>query len=105
MKYRSRAEIVSKILEAADIAADRRNHNNGRGAGATKTKIMYNAFLSYPQLKEYLALLAEKDLLRFDKDSRTFKTTEKGHRFLTVYNQIHSMMKSNNILDLDESHT
>ena len=42
MKYRSRTEIVSMILEAA----------NG---GATKTKIMYKAFLSYAQLKEYLS--------------------------------------------------
>jgi predicted transcriptional regulator len=39
MKYRSRTEIVAMILEAA----------NG---GATKTKIMYRAFLSYEQLKE-----------------------------------------------------
>ena len=38
MKYRSRTEIVSNILEAA----------NG---GVTKTKIMYKAFLSYNQLQ------------------------------------------------------
>ena len=41
MKYRSRTDIVSQILEAA----------NG---GATKTKIMYEAYLSYAQPKEYL---------------------------------------------------
>jgi predicted transcriptional regulator len=44
MKNRSRTELASNILEAA----------NG---GATKTKIMYRAFLSYAQLKEYLAML------------------------------------------------
>jgi predicted transcriptional regulator len=44
MKYRSRTEIVSMILEAA----------NG---SATKTKIMYKSFLSYAQLKEYLSVL------------------------------------------------
>jgi predicted transcriptional regulator len=38
MKYRSRTEIVCNILDAT----------NG---GATKTKIMYFAFLSYAQLK------------------------------------------------------
>ena len=48
MKYRSRTEIVAMILEAA----------NG---GATKTKIMYKAFLSYAQLKEYLSVLIEND--------------------------------------------
>ena len=48
MKYRSRTEIVSMILEAA----------NG---GATKTRIMYKAFLSYAQLKEYLSVLIENN--------------------------------------------
>ena len=38
MKYRSRTEILGNILDAT----------NG---GATKTKIMYIAFLSYGQLK------------------------------------------------------
>ena len=52
MKYRSRTEIVSMILEAA----------NG---GATKTKIMYKAFLSYAQLKEYLSVLIENNLLEY----------------------------------------
>jgi predicted transcriptional regulator len=50
MKYRSRTDIVSQILEAA----------NG---GATKTKIMYKAYLSYAQLKEYLSVLVENGLL------------------------------------------
>jgi predicted transcriptional regulator len=52
MKYRSRTEIVSSILDAA----------NG---GATKTKIMYIAFLSYSQLKEYLSILIENNLIEF----------------------------------------
>jgi predicted transcriptional regulator len=39
MKYRSRTDIVGLILEGA----------NG---GATKTKIMYKAFLSNAQLRE-----------------------------------------------------
>ena len=52
MKYRSRTEIVSMILEAA----------NG---GATKTRIMYKAFLSYAQLKEYLSVLIENNLLEY----------------------------------------
>jgi predicted transcriptional regulator len=49
MKYISRTDIVGLILEAA----------NG---GATKTKIMYKAFLSYAQLKEHL-ILAFRSLL------------------------------------------
>jgi predicted transcriptional regulator len=38
-------------------------------------------------------LLTEKDLLRYDKDTQTFKTTEKGLRFLDTYNQMDDMIK------------
>jgi predicted transcriptional regulator len=48
MKYRSRTDIVAQILEAAS------------GEGANKTKIMYKAYLSHDQLKEYLSILMEK---------------------------------------------
>ncbi|MDW0296958.1 MAG: winged helix-turn-helix domain-containing protein, partial [Nitrososphaeraceae archaeon] len=61
MKYRSRTEIVSMILEAA----------NG---GATKTKIMYKAFLSYAQLKEYLSVLIENNLIEYLEGVHTYKT-------------------------------
>jgi predicted transcriptional regulator len=80
MKYRSRTEILSNILEAA----------NG---GATKTKIMYRAFLSYAQLKEYLALATENGLLDYNKGDATFKTTSKGIKFLGIYQQIDIMAR------------
>src|SRR5919204_6666776 len=75
MKYRSRTDIVSQILEAA----------NG---GATKTKIMYKAYLSYAQLKEYLSVLVENGLLEFEKGTQAYKTTAKGLQFLKTYSQI-----------------
>ena len=75
MKYRSRTEIVSMILEAA----------NG---GATKTKIMYKAFLSYAQLKEYLSVLIENNLLEYLEGVQTYKTTEKGFNLLKMHNEI-----------------
>ena len=50
MKYRSRTEIVSNILNAA----------NG---GTSKTKMMYKAYISYNQLKEYLTILIENNLI------------------------------------------
>jgi predicted transcriptional regulator len=79
MKYRSRTDIVSQILEAA----------NG---GATKTKIMYKAYLSYAQLKEYLSVLVENGLLEFEKGTQSYKTTEKGLRFMRTYNEIGEMV-------------
>jgi predicted transcriptional regulator len=82
--YRSRTEIISQILEIAN------------GGGATKSKIMYKALLDYDQLKEYLMLLAKGDLLHYDFLTRTFKTTEKGLKFLNFYNQIERLMNEGN---------
>ena len=81
MKYRSRTEIVSMILESA----------NG---GATKTKIMYIAFLSYGQLKEYLSILIENNLIEYLDGDNTFKTTEKGLNFLKMHNQIEELLQT-----------
>ena len=77
-------EIISQILEAA----------NGDSSDASRSRIMYKTFLGYNQLKGYLNLLTEKDLVRHDKDTQTFKTTEKGLRFLKAYNQIDGMINS-----------
>jgi predicted transcriptional regulator len=79
MKYRSRTEIVAMILEAA----------NG---GTTKTKIMYKAFLSYAQLKEYLSVLAENNLIEYLDGSQTYKTTEKGLNFLKMNDEIEKLL-------------
>ena len=79
MKYRSRTEIVAMILEAA----------NG---GATKTKIMYRAFLSYAQLKEYLSVLIENDLIEYIEGSE-YKTTQKGLIFLKMNSQIKNYLQ------------
>jgi len=82
MKNRSRTEIVSNILDAA----------NG---GATKTKIMYKAFLSYNQLKECLTILIENNLLEYIDGTQTFKTTEKGLNFLKMHNEIGELLQTN----------
>ncbi len=81
MKYRSRTEIVSMILEAA----------NG---GATKTRIMYKAFLSYAQLREYLAVLIENNLLEYLEGIQGYKTTEKGLNLLRMHNEIGELLQT-----------
>ena len=84
MKYRGRTEIVSNILDAA----------NGK---ATKTKIMYKAFLSYVQLKEYLSVLIENNLLEYVEGTQTFRTTEKGLNFLKMNNEIGELLQTTTI--------
>jgi predicted transcriptional regulator len=85
LKNRSKSDIVGPILEAA----------NGRGA--TKTKIMYKAFLSYGQLKEYLTILLEKGLIKYEEGREIYRTTEKGMRFLQMYTKVQEMMPLENV--------
>ncbi|HET7644251.1 MAG TPA: winged helix-turn-helix domain-containing protein, partial [Nitrososphaeraceae archaeon] len=58
----------------------------------TKIKIMYNAYLSYNQLKEYLSILIENNLLEYFEGARTFKTTEKGLNFLKMYKEMAELL-------------
>jgi predicted transcriptional regulator len=92
MSSRSRSEIVSQILEVA---------NGGSGIGdddgATKTQIMYKVFLSHDQLKRYLMILTESDLLCYYGETQTYKTTDKGRMFLQAYNQIDQILKEQQI--------
>jgi predicted transcriptional regulator len=81
MKNRSRTEIVSSILDAA----------NG---GANKTKIMYKAFLSYGLLREYLSLLMENNLLEYLDRTQIYRTTEKGLNFLKMHNKIGELLQT-----------
>ena len=81
MKYRSRTEIVSNILEAA----------NG---GVTKTKIMYKAYLSYNQLREYLSILIENNLLEYLDGTQTYKTTENGLNLLKMHNEMAELLQT-----------
>ena len=79
MNYRSGTEIVARILDAA----------NG---GTTKTKIMYNAYLSYNQLREYLTMLIENDLIEYLVGNKIFRTTEKGLNLLKIHNEMTELL-------------
>ena len=79
MKYRSRTDIVATILDAAKD-------------GSTRTKIMYQAYLSYTQLKEYLSILVENGLMEYEEGQLKYKTTEKGLRYMRSYNEIGEMV-------------
>ncbi len=81
MIYRDKFDIISDILGVAS------------GGGVTKIKIMYKTFLSYPQLREYLTILTESNLLSYDVDTQTFRATEKGLRFLQMLNEMSDMIK------------
>jgi len=83
MKYRSRTDIIAMILQASMN-------------GATKTRLMYSAYLSYAQVQEYLQYLTEKRLISFDQDTHTYKLTEQGLHFLRVYDEISDIVSLKN---------
>jgi predicted transcriptional regulator len=85
MKYRSRSEIVGLLLDAAN------------GGGATKTKLMYKAYLSFNQLREYLSLLVENGLIEYEEGMRTYRTTEKGIRLLQIQNTMDEIAPIHNM--------
>jgi predicted transcriptional regulator len=82
MQSRDRTEIICQILEVASGSEN-----------ITMTKIMYKAFLSYKQVKEYLALLIERGLVSYDHVTQTYKTTKMGLRLLQLCNQLGDMME------------
>ncbi len=79
MKYRSRTDIIAMILQAAT-------------GGATKTRIMYSAYLSYAQVKEYLSFLVERNLIWYEQGSGLYKLSERGLQLLRAYEGISEMI-------------
>ena len=69
---RSRTEIVMMILDAA------------KDEKANIKKLMQTTFISSTDLKEYLSLLVEHQLLVYEERDQTYITTEKGKRLLRM---------------------
>ena len=87
MKHRSKEEISALILEAIV--------NTHR---PTQTMIMYKAYLTHVQLKEFLASLMEQGIIEYNKLERIYTITEKGMHFLEVYNRF-NQLRTNSILN------
>ena len=72
-KYRSRLQIIADILSVV------------RG-GARKTRVMYQANLSYKLLSRYLGEVLEAGLVRFGNDD-CYELTQNGKEFLDRFNE------------------
>lgn len=81
MKYRSRTDIFASILQSA---------NNPKGVGITT--IMYKSFLSHYQLKKYLSIMLENELIKLEEEEHLYKITEKGLRFLQLFSNINELI-------------
>jgi len=76
MKNRSRLEIKAQIIESIG------------DKGAIQSKIMYEVYLSFVQMKKYLYSLQQKKLITYDGDLRVYRLTEKGKQFLSLYSKM-----------------
>jgi predicted transcriptional regulator len=79
VKYRSAPEIMDAMLRSIK-------------SGVPKTHIMYRAFLSYKQLEEYLEILQVRGLVIYEKNLRLFQITEKGVRYMNVYDELNELV-------------
>ena len=80
-RYRNRIDIIAQLLDAASTPT-------------TRTKMMYKAMLSYEQLKEYLLMLSENNLIGYDKPSQRFTTTDKGFQFMKRYEDLTTLISA-----------
>jgi predicted transcriptional regulator len=93
MTVRSPTEIVFDILQMADKGSFEGHYDDNHTDGVIQTEIMYKGLLGNKQLKEYLKVLTENDLLSFDSATHKFKITQKGRRFVQIYNKMSDLLK------------
>ncbi len=92
LKRRDREEIICQILKAAVEPV-------------TRTRLIYASFLSNSELRQYIIFLTEQGLLEVDLTSSIkFKVTEKGRKFVKLYEEMRKMTivtYNNNLLHLN----
>jgi len=83
-KHRSRLKILANILDVI-------NSNKG----AKKTQIMYQAYLSYKLLVQYLNNVTEAGLVVCGEEN-CYKLTPKGEKFLAKFSEYYKSRESVN---------
>jgi len=74
VSYREHFDIIADILNVA-------------GSNAKKTRIMYQANLSYSILQRYLSEVVAASLVSFESRSQSYVLTPKGQEFLYAYKE------------------
>jgi predicted transcriptional regulator len=69
MKYRERNEIIAEILECC------------KPNRVTRSRIIFNTYLSFNAAKEYLILLLENGLIDYHKGERTLRLQKRECTF------------------------
>ena len=83
-QIRSESEKIADILRSV--------HNC---TGSRKSQIMYETFIPYNQLKEYLTIMVQKELIVYSREEKTFKITEIGIHILKLYDEMGKLLVYN----------
>ena len=81
---RSNIEIIADMLKVGE-------------SGAGKTKLMYNANLSYSQIQKYLGFLLSHgfiDKVEAGNPSATYQVTERGLKLLELIHDLQDMLEA-----------
>jgi predicted transcriptional regulator len=70
LKKRTRSEIIADILLTLANGA------------ATRTRVMYNVFLTFEQVTDYLHYLLDRSLIEFDQGAKLYRITTRGMELL-----------------------
>jgi len=85
-RQRSKSEITSFILRSV--------HNC---TGTKVSQIQYETYIPYNQLKEYLIMMVQNNLIIYIKEDKIFKITEYGMHALKLYGEIDKLLVYNPI--------
>ena len=80
---RSRTEMISSILRSTSCRT-----------GAKISQIQYETYISYNQLKAYLTMMIQTNLIVYIKEEKTFKITEYGMHALKLYGEMDKLLVS-----------
>jgi predicted transcriptional regulator len=82
----SKSEIISSILRST------RNP-----AGAKVSQIQYETYISYNQLKDFLTMMIQNQLIVYFKEEKIFKITEHGMHVLKLYDEMDKLLDYNRV--------
>ncbi len=91
IKYRSRVEIIRDIIEAIK-AGSKLKKDYTDFEGASKTNIMYKAYLAHSQSKDYLTLMIKSKLITYNQENRLYNVTSKGLDYLKKIQELDEMV-------------
>ena len=80
-RQRSKTEIITSILRST------RNRT-----GMKISQILYETYIPYNQLKEYLTMMVQNELIIYVKEEKIFKITEYGIHLLELYGEMDKLL-------------